>query len=249
MHDNSNSGLLSVLIPNHNYADFIGEAVASVAGQDYGAIELVVVDDASSDSSVREIEKAFAKADNLRRTELIALPRNRGKLGAINAALDELRGDYMITLDADDWLVPNYASRCIQELRGRRRRDPSLGFVYTDCNLMDVNGTIIDRGRSTAFDADLVDELSYLPEPAVMLNRAFLEVAPFDESIRVGTKHHKWKRVVANGWIGHHLAEPLFYYRMHDQNLSGIGQRVNAELGDGTRGERILSGYWATANA
>ena len=52
-----------------------------------------------------------------------------------------------------------------------------------------------------------------------------LEAAPYDEAIRKGTKHHKWKKIVANGWNGRHLAEPLFCYRMHDANLSGIGKR------------------------
>jgi hypothetical protein len=71
-----------------------------------------------------------------------------------------------------------------------------------------------------------------------------LEAGPYDETIRKGTKHHKWKRIVANGWRGLHIPEPLFSYRMHEGNLSGIGKRVIAEVEQGVGGERILSGYW-----
>lgn len=242
-----NDHLLTVLIPNYNYARYIGDAIDSVLKQNYPAIELIVVDDGSRDSSASVIQTRLAEENTLIRHELITLDQNQGKLAAMNAALTRITGEYLITLDADDWLDPDYASRCIAELRQRRLRDPDIGFIYTDCNLVDENGNAIDRGRSVTFDRELVGKLSFLPEPALMLTRAFKEAAPFDESIRVATKHHKWCRVVENGWIGHHIPEPLFYYRMHTENLSGIGERVMAESGEGKRGERILSGYWKIA--
>jgi len=239
--------LLTVLIPNYNYADYVADAIESIYQQDYPAIELIVVDDGSSDDSVAVATKKLAETNNLQRTKLVALENNRGKLGAINAVLDELKGEYLITLDADDWLTPGYASRCIKELQERRQEDPNLGFIYSDCNLADQQMNIIERGRSVAFDKELVEQASYLPEPALTDTRAFLEVAPFDESIRVATKHHKWKRMVANGWTGFHIAEPLFNYRMHDGNLSGIGDRILGETALGDYGERLLSGYWQVA--
>jgi glycosyltransferase involved in cell wall biosynthesis len=242
--------LLTVLVPNYNYGEYIADAVDSVAAQDYQAIELIVVDDGSDDDSAAAARERIAAAgDRLHRGIVIELERNRGKLGAINAALERIRGEYLITLDADDWLKPNYASRCISELRQRRMRDPSLGFIYTDCKLVDRHGAAIDRGRSVAFDRELVGRLSFLPEPALMLTSAFMQAAPFDESIRVATKHHKWRRVVDNGWTGYHISEPLFCYRMHSNNMSGIGRRVMSESESGERGERILSGYWEVAQS
>jgi len=241
--------LLTVLIPNHNYGAFIGEAMDSVMAQDYAAVELIVADDGSKDDSVAVVKRKLKTAmERLDHASLVELQANRGKLGAINAALDRIRGEYLITLDADDWLSPSYASRCIAELSARRREDSSLGFVYTDCELVDRGGAFIDRGRSVAFDRELVGKLSFLPEPALMLTEAFMQAAPFDERIRVATKHHKWRRVVDNGWTGHHIAEPLFSYRMHTGNMSGIGRRVMSESENGRRGERILSGYWEVAS-
>ncbi|WP_374764728.1 glycosyltransferase family 2 protein [Yunchengibacter salinarum] len=241
--------LLSILIPNHNYGAYVGETIRSVLTQDYSPIELIVVDDGSTDDSVAEIEKALAESGHLYRVKFVPLKKNAGKLAAINAVLDEVHGAFMITLDADDILVKDYCSRCMREFRIAQARDPKLGFVYSDCNLMDKYGEVIDRGRSTGFDAGLLERFSYVPEPALVVTDAFMEVTPFDETIRVATKHHKWIRMVANGWTGHHIPEPLFYYRMHDQNLSGIGKRVTNEVENGERGERILSGYWTTAHA
>lgn len=236
--------LLTVVIPNYNYGRYLGRAIDSVIEQDYYPIELIVVDDGSSDDSIAVARARLESQTTLYGGRLLALERNRGKLAALNAAIDEINGHYLIILDSDDWLAPNYASRCIRELRLRKANNESVGFIYTDCNLVDASEVIIDRGRSTPFDRNLVGRLSFLPEPALTLTSAFKQAAPFDETIRVGTKHHKWCRIVANGWTGQYLAEPLFYYRMHSQNMSGIGRRVMVEAENGGQGERILSGYW-----
>lgn len=237
-------GLLSVIVPNFNYGQYIERAIRSVVDQDYGPVELIVVDDGSTDDSSAAAKRALAGADRLVRAELIEFGSNRGKLAALNAALEVAAGEYTVILDSDDFLADDYASRCITTLRRARLRDDRIGFVYTDCTLVDRNDAYIDRGRSTRFDAALVERLSFLPEPAVTLTEALRGAAPFDESIRKATKHHKWRRIVANGWSGVHLAEPLFNYRMHDTNMSGIGRKVLSEAETGNRGERILSGYW-----
>ena len=70
------------------------------------------------------------------------------------------------------------------------------------------------------------------------------KVIPFDESIKVATKHHKWKRIISVGGYGHHIKNQLFYYRMHERNLSGIGSKILKNRTN--KGEdKILSGYWA----
>ena len=249
MNDATPGDLLTILIPNYGYAKFVAETIDSVIAQDHARIELLIVDDGSQDNSVPVIERALKKTHHLERVQFVALDDNVGKLGAINHMLDEVNGRYLIILDSDDKLVPDYCSRCIRELELARQQEPSIGFIYTDCNLMDEGGEIIDRGRSTPFDIELLATFSYVPEPAVCLAEAFFAAAPFDTTIRIGTKHHKWKRMVAAGWTGTYIPEPLFFYRMHDRNMSGIGTRVTSEIEEGHQGERILSGYWSAISA
>jgi glycosyltransferase involved in cell wall biosynthesis len=238
--------LLSVVMPNFNYGRFVAEAIASVAEQTHAPIDLIVVDDASTDNSAEVIRDALASAGGLNDVKFIALEQNLGKLGAINRALPHVRGEYLMILDSDDLLTPGYAARTITELENARAEDPSIAFLYTDCTLISQTGEVLDRGKSTAFDAKLLETFSFVPEPAMCLAGPVLDAGPYDEAIRRGTKHHKWRRIVANGWNGRHLPEPLFCYRMHDQNLSGIGKRVMDEVARGEGGERILSGYWPT---
>lgn len=242
----SSEGLLSVIVPNYNYGRFIEEAIRSVQRQSYAPIELVVIDDGSTDDSCERVRDLMSRTNGISRMELIETGENRGKLAAINTGLQYCFGEYCIILDADDLLNENYARRCIRNLIDARKRSPSVGFVYTNCKLIGKHGDVLGHGKSTAFDPQLIEEFSFIPEPAVVLMSTMIEAAPFDESIRKGTKHHKWRRIIANGWSGNHIPEPLFSYRMHDENLSGIGSRVLEEIDSGHRGERILSGYWPT---
>ncbi len=244
----SNDKLLSVIIPNYNYARYLAATLDSLVQQDYVPMELVLVDDASNDNSLGVARDFLAKkGDRFVRALVLEQPENKGKLAAINRGLGEIQGEYTIILDSDDVLTPQYTRRCVDTLEAVRQTQAHIGFIYTDCQLIGEEGEPLDRGRSTGFDPVLLEQFSYVPEPAVTVTKALIEAAPFDETIRRGTKHHKWRRIVANGWHGLHIPEPLFCYRMHTRNLSGIGERVLAEVERGQQGHRILSGYWPTA--
>ena len=247
--DEKNNIRVSVVIPNYNHATFIQSAIGSILDQSHKAVDIIVVDDGSTDDSVRYIEEALAGVNGQRRTKLVALPKNVGKLGALNAVKDDVVNPYMLILDADDQLEPDYIGQALKELLAGREEDDNLGFVYSDCSLINIHGEVLDRGYSTAFDAVLLQNKSYIPETALCLSEAYLEVMPFDTSIRVGTKHHKWLRMVKNGWTGKHIPEALFRYRMHQNNISGIGKRVLADIESDFRSERILSGYWVATRS
>jgi len=247
--DHTDAQRVCVVIPNHNYGRYIAATLDSVLQQTHAALDIIVVDDGSSDNSVAIIESMLPASTAQRRTVLHRQTPNQGKLSALNAVMHEITAPYMLTLDADDRLVPDYIERTLQVMLQARASDPSIAIVYSDCMLIDEHDATIDRGRSTAFDAEKLKTMSYIPEPALCLSEAYLQVMPFDTSIKVGTKHHKWLRMVDQGWRGLHIPEPLFHYRMHGDNLSGIGARVMSESESGKRGERILSGYWVTTHS
>ena len=91
---------ISVIIPSYNHARFIEEAIESVLGQTYPDIELIVVDDGSSDDSPAVIRKALSKAPSSR-TKLIE-QANTGTAGAIARGVAEAQGELLSILNSDD---------------------------------------------------------------------------------------------------------------------------------------------------
>jgi len=96
----SSSHLVSVLVPSYNSEVYLQECLESALAQTYPNVEIIVVDDGSTDSSL-EIAKRFEP-----RGVLVISQSNRGQAGALNTAFDASTGDYIQYLDADDMLDP-----------------------------------------------------------------------------------------------------------------------------------------------
>ncbi len=241
---------VSVIICNFNYGRFLRDGLESLAGQTHRPHHLIVVDDGSTDDSAAVIEDFLAARGKLfARHDFIRNDRNRGKLACLNQAVARLDTPFALILDADDFLPAHAIERLVERFLAERAAHPEIGFVYSDSHLVDEAGAVIGPGKSTGWCRELLKTHSYIPECALTLSRALQEAAPFDETIRVHTKHHKWTRIAERGWAGHHVAEPLFNYRMHQGNISGIGRAVLSEGDADGRRERLLSGYWRTADS
>jgi glycosyltransferase involved in cell wall biosynthesis len=98
--------LVTVLINNFNYGRFLGEAIESALNQDYAAVEVVVVDDGSTDNS-RAVIDGFGAAVRP------VLKENGGLASAYNAGIAASAGDWIVMLDADDFLYPNAVSAIV----------------------------------------------------------------------------------------------------------------------------------------
>jgi glycosyltransferase involved in cell wall biosynthesis len=103
--------LVSIIIVNRNYAEYVGEAINSVRRQSYPSIECVVVDDASTDHSKAVIQRHI---DNDPRFSLMSLPDNVGQLNAVLHVLPQLRGNFVAFVDSDDILYPDFISLHVQ---------------------------------------------------------------------------------------------------------------------------------------
>ena len=235
--------LVSVIIPNFNYGRFIKEAIMSVAAQTHSSIELIVVDDGSTDGSGQAITQVLESLHDWSGTaSAIYLEKNRGFNAAVNSAAGSIKGYAVILLDSDDKLKPTYVSETLAVLL--REEQNGVGIVYGHSHLIDENGKIIGELRSEKFDPDLLDYKSYIPGNALTLARAFKPLLPLDENIRRAIKWNRWKLIVGNGFRGFYVEESLFEYRMHDQNASGIGNRMLEQAKGEKPGVRRAQDYW-----
>lgn len=103
--------VLSLIVVNRDYGRFLGQTIDSIKAQDYAPIECVIVDNGSTDQSLEVIERHVAGDP---RFSVVALPENRGQLGGLLAGLDKTSGQFLAVVDADDVLMPSFASVHVQ---------------------------------------------------------------------------------------------------------------------------------------
>lgn len=112
------NALISVVIPNHNGAQFLVEAVSSVIGQDYPEIEIIVVDDGSTDNSIERLREFGTKIKVIETS-------NRGASAARNAGIFAAKGEYLAFLDSDDLWTEDKLSLQFELMQGS-----GLDLVY-----------------------------------------------------------------------------------------------------------------------
>ncbi len=236
---------ITVIIPNFNYGNYIEECLKSVINQTHKSIDLIIYDDGSVDESLNISRKILKKnRSRFRNSHIIFDSQNNGKLHALNRSIKICEAPYISIVDADDILMPDFFHKTLSRIISEKTQGRKVDFAYSDCQLIDSDGKEICMGSSQEFDKEAIKTSSYIPDCAPVSYEALCEVMPFDESIRTGTKHHKWIRLIELGYVGSYLPEPLFLYRMHENNLSGIGERVINDINNEHKKEAILSNYW-----
>lgn len=145
--------LVSILINNYNYAQYLEEAIASALTQTYDVVEVVVVDDGSSDESQRIIEKFGDRV-------VPVFKQNGGQASAINAGFQECRGEVIFLLDADDCFKPDKVARAIELFD----KHPGSGWCFHELEEVDQDGQPIKRSRRKITNLEVVNLRHILTE-------------------------------------------------------------------------------------
>jgi len=122
---------LSVVMPNYNHGRYIGEALEAVLGQSVPPLEVVVVDDGSTDDSVARIEAVAAAHPTVR---LHRNERNRGVIFSVNRAVSLARGDFILSAAADDCVLPGLFEKSLSLLA----QHPRANLCFTDFMFLDA---------------------------------------------------------------------------------------------------------------
>jgi GT2 family glycosyltransferase/glycosyltransferase involved in cell wall biosynthesis len=200
---------ITVVIPVHNNFEYLEEALASVYEQTHPSWEIVVVDDGSTDPA------AVAFLDTLDRPRLRMVRQgNTGLPGARNAAMKLARGEFLIPLDSDDELGPEYMSRLLAALR----QEPDAGFAHCLARLHgDIDAVWIPRPFNPYWQ--LIENA--VVGCVLMRASAWESVGGYDETMTSGNEDWEmWLRLTKAGWGQVRLEEPLFLYRRHGVSMS-----------------------------
>lgn len=170
----NNAPLVSICIPAYNAERFIRATLESALGQQYPKIEIVVSDDASTDRTA-EVVAGFGSA----RVQLIRQAKNLGRSQNCNAVIAASRGKYVVKLDADDILEPDYVSSMIPQFEA----DPTITFAHCACRLIDIDGKPIgyERSLSGSFVRDGLEEWPRYVFGARAVNIVTIRRSTFDD--------------------------------------------------------------------
>ncbi|MEM1428903.1 MAG: glycosyltransferase family A protein [Pseudomonadota bacterium] len=224
--DRKTEPLVSVLISNYNGARFLGAALESVLAQSHRVLDVIVVDDASTDGS-RALLQEMAATDP--RLTPIATSRNAGPAAARNVAIDAARGDWLAIVDADDLIHPERIARLLSAARATGAdliADDLVQFgdPATAGQTLLTSHKVRGAPRIGADDLLRSDvagmgpaSLGYLKP---LIRRDALAALRYDESLRIGEDFDLYLRLLLRGTKFHVVPDPTYLYRRHPGSIS-----------------------------
>lgn len=189
--ENGNAAKVSVIIPTYNRAHLVGDSIRSVLAQTYDSVEVIVVDDGSTDDTA-EVIAAISDP----RLRYIRQP-NRGRSNARNHALSLARGRYIAFLDSDDLFLPDKLERQVTYLRDH----PGVGMVYTSAHCIDQQGTMLEHKYLATVSGYVYEKIAFFTPvtitlPTVMTYRDIMsQVGGFDEAMYRFEDTDMWRRI------------------------------------------------------
>ncbi len=211
-----NLGLVSIIIPTYNRADYLPEALSSALSQTYPHFEIVVVDDGSTDNTQEILAQFKLECPD---TVTVITQENKGVSAALNAAMRQSKGEYISWLSSDDAYHPDKLWEDINVLANKTK----LGWVYSDFYYMTAQSHLQGRANVKPLDNDsFVEEMfkgNSIHGCSVMFRKSVLEATGhFDEilggKIGYGADGALWHK------MGYHfpfefIPKALVYYRLH----------------------------------
>jgi glycosyltransferase involved in cell wall biosynthesis len=197
--------LISVVIPAFNAEPFLAEAIESVLAQDYGPIEVLVVDDGSTDRTA-DVASSYPVAC-LRQA-------NGGQAAARNAGVAAARGSFVSFLDADDLWRSSKLSTEVEHLQAH----PELGYVLVRMQRSLLPGASWPPGTPASWFK--VPQPGTLPSAALVRRDALERIGPFDSRFRHGSDTEWQARAADAGVRWELLPDVLVQYRIHGNNDS-----------------------------
>ena len=191
--------LVSVIVPAYNCSAYIVEAIESVLNQDYSPLEVIVVDDGSTDDTLKVLEQFRGRIQ-------IHCQPNRGPAAARNLAVRHASGDYLAFLDGDDLWAPGHTSALMAFVTEHADTkvaygewiewmlEPSGTFPPLTYPLAPMPVQIDDHNSGWVYSKLLFDAILHII--ATVIHRSVFDaVGGFDESLRTGSDYDFWLRV------------------------------------------------------
>ncbi len=211
--------LVTIICLCYNHECFLREALDSVLAQTYANLEVIIIDDCSTDSSPQIIQEYIAENPQLR---YISTGQNQGNTKAFNFGWKKAKGEFIIDFATDDVLLPDRVEKQVNQFQ---KLGSNYGVVYSDAGYINEKSEHLYLHSSrfkAASDGDVFADVLgryFICPPTMMMRRAVLEqLEGYDESLTY-EDFDLWVRSARN-WFYSYLPEVTTQRRIHPKNLS-----------------------------
>jgi glycosyltransferase involved in cell wall biosynthesis len=206
--------IASIIIPLYNQQEFVEKAIESALNQTFKDAEVIVVNDGSTDSSL-----SIAK----RYPVVIVDQMNKGLAGARNAGVLNSTGNFLLPLDADDWIEATYLEKTLPLMY-----DDTVGLVSTDMHFFGTQNTIIRIKPTTLSQEMLANRLLVC---SLIRREAFLQTGGYNPRLAKGYEDWSlWIDILKRGWQHKVVSEALFHYRTKPQSMITEAGKFHEQL-------------------
>ena len=217
--DHKKLPLVSIIIPAYNAERYIKEAIDSALAQTYTAIEIIVINDGSTDRT-REVIDPYISLKNFRYLS----QNNQGLSSARNTGIQNSHGEFIALLDSDDIFLPQKVERQVNYLISHPECDVcycNILYFYSDLPEKLLNLNYVYYSKEEVFPRLL--EKMFIKPLSVMLRRRVVDhFGLFDENYRRSEDYEYWLRIAHGGARFDFLPERLAKYRVHQDSHSFI---------------------------
>lgn len=219
----SRNPLLSIIIPNYCYSLFFRRFFTALFAQDvdFSKIEVVFVDDGSSDDSLANAH-VWQKQAPCGWFEIISISHT-GRPGAVrNVGLRIARGEYLVCIDPDDICLPGFLSANMHALVTH----PGAGIVYTDYVVRSANEERVVH--LPEFCPEVLAQQNIVSPPAMMRRYVWEQ----SQGFRTNTDYEDWDfwiQAAGNGFGFFHVSHPLYVYSVHEESFFSRARKLDGQ--------------------
>jgi glycosyltransferase involved in cell wall biosynthesis len=210
--------LVSICIPNYNQGKFIADAIMSAYMQTYDNIEVVIVDNASTDNSREVINNITNIRKNI--TRVVYLSSNRGMAASHKECIVHAKGDYIKFLHADDILLTNCVEQMVYYMRFDYTKLVACARIYTDVNLNPQRLLQWYKHDRWIYGETTIDHCTFygnmIGEPTAVMFRK-KDIGMLSNRYPYLLDLTWWFDLLDSGGYLAYIAEPLVLYRRHNQ--------------------------------
>ncbi len=248
--------LVTVVMPSYNAKRFIGAAIESVIAQSYKNLEIILVDDGSTDGTTAVVEQ-YCRKDS--RIQLLR-QQNEGVASARNRGIQSGRGEYIAPIDSDDIWHP---SKIEAQVLALSQAGESVGLVYSWISLIDEKGRVVGLSRRS-FEGNVFVDLLYsnfvgTASSPMIPRRVFDEVGGYDVTHRQkeaqGSEDWDLYLKIAQRHDFRLIPQALVGYRIHPNAMSTdyVSMERSWHLAVGRRGDTLPQSFnslirWSRSN-